>query len=264
MSQSGMPGAGSRPAVTDHFPQPLLDRIEAARALGLAAFKLGTEEEGLATEEVRWLAAGIPAGIGCIVKIGGPCARADLRLAGEVGATAVVAPMVESPFAMRRFLEAADEDLGSGGAQVARAFNLETAQALAQLDAILDVAGPGRLGFVNIGRSDLGASLGYQVGDAALHEIVAKAILHLQARGLPVHVGGKVTRATLKPLLAKAPFPMFHTRFLAFDIGPRVGEAIDAALHIELGLLDALAGQSARYAPDHRARADEIRRRLQG
>lgn len=259
-----MPEAGTRPAVVGNFPQALLDRIEAARALGLAAFKLGTEEEGLATDEVRWLAARIPAGIGCMVKIGGPCARADLRLAGEVGATAVVAPMIESPFAMRRFLEAADEDLGPGGEQVARAFNLETGQALAQLDAILDVAGPGRLGFVNIGRSDLGASLGYQVGDAALHDIVADAILRLQARGLPVHVGGKVTRATLQPLLAKAPFPMFHTRFLAFDIGPRVGEAIDAALHIELGLLDALASQFARNAQDHRARADEIRRRLQG
>ncbi len=236
--------------------------IEVARPLGLTAFKLGTEEEGLATEEVVWIAERVPQGLGCMVKIGGPCARADLRLAGEVHATAVVAPMIESPFAMRRFLEAADEDLGEGGAGIERAFNLETGQALAQLDAILDVAN-GRLGFVNIGRSDLGASLGYEVGDAELHRIVAEAILRLQARGLPVHVGGKVTRATLQPLLERAPFPMFHTRFLAFEVGPRVAEAIDAALHIELALLEAMALQFKHRGAEHRARAAEIRRRLQ-
>lgn len=242
----------------------VVDAFNGAAAMGLTALKLGTEEEALGPDEVAALAALAPTWLGKLVKIGGPCARADLRLAHAVGATAVIAPMIESPFAMLRFLEAADDELGADRQSVARAFNLETGQALAQLDALLDVPGAAQLGFVNIGRSDLGASLGLQVGDEALHDVVADAIARLHARGFEVHVGGKVTRATLEPLLARAPFAMFHTRFLAFRVGPQVGAAIDAALHIELSILEFLAERDPLRAPEHWARAQETQRRLRG
>ncbi len=237
-----------------------------ARSLGLTALKLGTEEEGLSHEEVRFLAQQVPADLGIVVKIGGPCARADLRLAAEVGATAVVAPMVESPFALRRFIEAADADLGPDGGGIERAFNLETRQAVALLPEILAIPQARRLDFVNIGRSDLAASLGLEVGDAEMNDVVVNVIQQLCAFGLPVHVGGRVTRATLLPLLERCEIAAFHTRFLAFRLqdGVDVAAAVSQALRLELVLLEMLAQRPGARAPAHRQRALETQKRLQG
>lgn len=237
--------------------------MELARPLGLQAFKLGTEEEGLSAQEVAFVAGLVPPDLGIMVKIGGPCARADLRLAASVKATAVIAPMVESPFALMRFVEACALDLAERRPQTELAFNLETAQALGQLDTLLDHPSARELTFVNIGRSDLAASLGLTIVDPKMHGIVAHAISQISARNLPVHVGGSVTRASLLPLLEMAAISAFHTRFLAFAVGSRVAEAIDAALRLEVELLGILARQFPSRAESFDARAHETERRLQ-
>jgi len=237
--------------------------MELARPLGLQAFKLGTEEEGLSAQEVAFLAGLVPQDIGIMVKIGGPCARADLRLAAEVKATAVIAPMVESPFALMRFVEACTLDLGSRRQQTLLAFNLETAQALAQLSTLLEHPSARELSFVNIGRSDLAASLGLTISDPKMHRIVAQAISQIAAHNLPVHVGGSVTRSSLLPLLELASIAEFHTRFLAFTVGPQVADAIDAALRLEVELLHLLGQQFPLRAEAFDARAHETERRLQ-
>lgn len=238
----------------------LREQIELALPFGLTAFKLGTEEEGLGPDEVQFVAELPTAGLGALVKIGGPCARADLRLARQVGATGVIAPMIESPFALRRFVEACD--LEQLPAKVQRAFNLETKTAIGCLDELLGTPHAKALAFVNIGRSDLSASLGWAVDDARGHDLVADTITRLTAAGVPAHVGGKVTRSTLLPLLERVPFAAFHTRFLAFDVGPRVGEAIDQALRVEVALLDLLCARFPHRAAAHRERAEETGRRL--
>lgn len=261
------PLSGQRTADTQLLNNsPLLavlrHEIALAQPLGLTDFKLGTEEEGLGPEEVRFLASLTGHGVGAMVKIGGPCARADLRLAGEVGASAVIAPMVESVFALTRFVEAADLELPS--AAIGRAFNLETGQAIAQLDGLLQSPAAKSLAFVNIGRSDLTASLGWQVDEPRSHDMVAQTVLRLHQAGFAAHVGGKVTRATLLPLLARVTFAVFHTRFLVFTVTPQVEAAITQALRVEVALLDVLAAAFPERAQAHQARAEETGRRMQG
>lgn len=247
------------------FDQTSLEaELALARRAGLAAVKLGTEEEALGNDEILWLRQVLPADLDVILKIGGPCARADLRLAADIGAQAVIAPMVESVFALRRFVEAADIELGPRAASTAYAFNLETTQAVAHLDAMLDSPWAKRLAFVNIGRTDLAASLGWTVGDPRLDEVVASCIARLHAKGLEVHVGGRVTQATLLPLLHLQAFEGFHTRMLAFAIRDhaQAAQAIDQGLALERMLLDRLADRFPGRAHVHRDRAVEVLRRL--
>jgi hypothetical protein len=242
------------------------EALALARNAGLASVKLGTEEEALGNDEILWLREVLPPDLNVIVKIGGPCARADLRLAGTIAAQAVIAPMVESAFALRRFVEAADVELGIRAERTAYAFNLETSQAVVHLDAMLDSPWAARLAFVNIGRTDLAASLGWTVGDPRLDDVVASCIARLHARGLEVHVGGRVTQATLLPLLHRQAFEGFHTRMLAFTIRDhaQAALAIDCGLALERLLLDRLADRFPARAHVHRDRAVEVLRRLAG
>lgn len=237
-----------------------LERVLAAWRLQYV--KLGTEEEGLGLDEIAYLREVLPAKVEVVVKIGGPCARADLRAARELGAAGVVAPMVESPFGLRRFLEACTAELGNE--VPTRGINVETAQAVQHLPAMLAMARNG-LTFVNVGRSDLAASLGCKVDDAAMHEVVCDVARQVRAAGLPVHVGGQVSRSTLTPVAERVQLDGFHTRFLAFAL-PELAAlpaVIRDGLELELALLELLAERFPARAVVHLNRASVTATRIE-
>jgi hypothetical protein len=224
--------------------------------------KLGTEEEGLGLDEIALVREVLPAEVAVVVKIGGPCARADLRAARELGAAGVVAPMVESPFGLRRFLEACAVELGD--AVPTRGINVETAQAVQHLPAMLAMARDG-LTFVNVGRSDLAASLGWQVADASMHDVVCDVARQVRAAGLPVHVGGQVSRSTLQPVAERVHLDGFHTRFLAFGL-PELSAlpaVLRDGLELELALLELLAERFPARAAVHLNRASVTASRIE-
>ena len=242
-----------------HFHQQL---ARVRTAWSLQYFKLGTEEEGLGLDEIAYLREVLPPSVDVVVKIGGPCARADLRAARELGAAGVVAPMVESPFGLRRFLEACTAELGD--AVPTRGINVETAQAVAHLPAMLAMARDG-LTFVNIGRSDLAASLDRKVSDPAMHETVCDVARQVRAVGLPVHVGGQVSRSTLQPVAERVQLDGFHTRFLAFALPDlaQLPDVIRDGLELELSLLTLLAERFPARAGVHLNRAQVTATRIE-
>jgi len=229
---------------------------------GLAYLKLGTEAEALTFDEIEVLssvAASVAPAVAVVGKIGGPEARNDLLQFHARGATGFVAPMIESPYALRCFLDAV-ADVVPGRPNLG--INIETASAVDQLDAMLTLEGVDALGFVNVGRSDLAASMGCEaVDDPAVTEATCAVIARVQRAGLSAHVGGCVTPATLAPVLARVRPDGFHTRFLAFDRAD--DDTVTAALHAEIELLELLAACDAGRAATHTARIQTTRRRME-
>jgi 4-hydroxy-2-oxoheptanedioate aldolase len=129
-----------------------------------------------------------------LVKIGGCEAKSDMRFLIMQGVRSIVAPMIESAFAMRKY-----QDMLPIGAFDHVGVTIETADAVKRIEAILD-AGE-KLNEVTVGRSDLTASYGGSDVNSdetvAMVKIVARAA---RERGLPTTIGGSVNAKTIELL----------------------------------------------------------------
>jgi len=120
------------------------------------------EHEGARLEELlRLREITLRAGLGITFKIGGCEAVTDLRAARDLGVEGIVAPMVESAFAMKKFLAAVDEvysvdELRDVGLHI----NVESIQGARSFPEMLEQPEFARLSGVTIGRGDLANSLG--------------------------------------------------------------------------------------------------------
>lgn len=229
--------------------------------------KLGTEDEALDFDEIRYLREVSPRDVGIAVKIGGPCACADIRQAGFVGAMGLVAPMVESPYALRSYIKSTELVLGEEAAgRMLRGFNLETISAYERLGDLLAEPAAKKLSFVNVGRSDLSASFGTVVADPKIRDVTVDIARRVSAAGLPIHVGGKVTRETLGPVLERIDLDGVHTRFMSFSTPTldAIETTVRTVLEFEIELLRLLGTRFAHRAGEHLARAEETARRLAG
>ena len=95
------------------------------------------------------------AGVKLYLKIGGVEAVRDIKDALEIDVDGLIAPMVESKFGAKKFYDSLQKVYGEH--KIHTTLNLETKNAMDQLDKILEFAN-GKFDNVTIGRSDLTAS----------------------------------------------------------------------------------------------------------
>jgi 4-hydroxy-2-oxoheptanedioate aldolase len=165
-----------------------------ARAIDFSRFtslKGEFEAEGLTSVElageVVWAARH---GLDYLVKIGGCEAKSDIDYLQRIGVRSVVAPMIESGFAMAKYMSMLPE-----GAFDHIGVTIETYNAVDRIEEILD-AGT-KLTAVTIGRSDLTASFGGRsTNSPETLEKTLKVARAAKARGLEVTMGGSVDGAT--------------------------------------------------------------------
>ncbi len=170
------------------------------------------EAEGTRLEEaMRLKEVSLKAGLGLTLKIGGCEAIKDMYEAASLGTEHLVAPMVETPYALRKYLQAVKlvfpddqrEDMDF-------LINLETITAIENFDKMLEIPEIGSLSGVVLGRVDLTGSMNLNReavnGDQVLKiglEMAEKA----KAKGLIVVVGGAVSVYSLPFFQA---FPAGH------------------------------------------------------
>lgn len=129
---------------------------------GAVGVKAEFEAEGTRINELMRLKDVVAhGGLGIMLKIGGPEAVRDILDSLIVGVYGIVAPMVESEYALKKYLIAIEkfipEDLLNS---MAFAINVETQQACKNFDAMLKNSKINLLDFVTIGRVDLSGSMG--------------------------------------------------------------------------------------------------------
>lgn len=162
----------------------------------VVAIKAEFEAEGSRTDELVMLNEIIfRADMKLYIKIGGCEAVRDLDQCRLLGASGIMAPMIESPFAMKKFVGAANKVYGKDVDDIEWIINAETKTCHQNLDDIL-AAGKGFLSTISIGRVDLSASMGLDRsvinGDevfAATRDIAARC----KEQGYMVNFGGGIS-----------------------------------------------------------------------
>jgi len=223
---------GARPIA---FLESLATAIDFTRFTSL---KGEFEAEGLnAIElagEVIWSAR---RGLDYLVKIGGCEAKSDIEYLQHLGVRNVVAPMIESSFAMSKYMAMLpDRAFDHVGATI------ETFHAVDRIEEILN-AGT-KLTAVTIGRSDLTASFGGsstncpETLDKTLR--VARAA---KARGLEVTMGGSVDARTRELLREGHPLAQVidavETRKIVMPISTFIEDGtLEDSITVECELLE--------------------------
>lgn len=156
-----------------------------------ASLKGEFEAEGLnqidMAAEAIWAAR---RGLDYLVKIGGCEAKSDVEYLQKLGIRSLVAPMIESPFAMSKYMAMLPD-----GAFHHVGVTIETFHAVDRIEEILD-AGT-KLTNVTIGRSDLTASFGGNGTNCPeTLEKTLKVARAAKARRLEVTMGGSVDAKT--------------------------------------------------------------------
>ena len=165
---------------------------------GITATKASFETEDIQLFELlRIVELAAAADVGIVVKLGGSEALTDIRMAKMLGASAVLGPMIESKFALEKYLElcgrtfAADED-------VKYLINIETGAGCRGIEDIISAYNVDMLDTVVLGRSDLRSSI--NADDVNAPEVLALAqelFTKLKQRSIRCLVGGGITAAAV-------------------------------------------------------------------
>ena len=209
---------------------------------GYASVKAEFEAEGTRVDELlRLLEIAHKAGLDLTVKIGGCEAIRDLLESKQFGVRYVVAPMVETPYALSKYIDARHRMFNEDEAiDTDFLFNMETITAYENREALVDLAAaPGGVNGVVFGRVDFSGSMGLGRDRIECREITEKVLTVSQLckdKGLDFVVGGAVSIDALDNLHAfrDCYLTRFETRKVVFDAA-----VLDAG-DIHDGLLNAV------------------------
>lgn len=193
---------------------------ELAANHGVTAVKSAMEAEGIRLNELlRIKELVLRAGVGMTVKIGGCEALTDLRLVQTIGGDNIMGPMIESRFALEKFLDMCEGEYDAEElADVKLLINIETLDAAEKIDSILAADGLERLHGIVLGRTDLCHAMKVQdLNDPQVLALARTLFEKAQAKNVRCLVGGGVTPASVPFLEALAGvLDGFETRKVVF------------------------------------------------
>ncbi len=200
----------------------MLDALKRGRDdYGVVAVKAEFEAEGTRPDELhRLLELTQRANLKTALKIGGCEAISDLHACHIYGVDYVIAPMVETRYALSKFVDAKDKTHGTHAQRTQFLFNLETETTLQNLDDMMQLA-RGRVDGIVFGRVDFTLSRG--MARTAINErSITTAVLEVAAacveNDLALVVGGSVSAEAIDTLreIAAVRLDRFETRKIVF------------------------------------------------
>ncbi len=178
--------------------------------------------------------------LGFALKVGGSEAYRDTKFAGEIGIKKLVVPMIESSYALEKFINVVEEVYPDNEFPEIYA-NIETVNGAAFLDEILQNENYRRMSGIIFGRTDMCGSLGLTSKDVDNDEIYQYALgisNQVKNNGKPLFIGGRVSPHSIS-FLKNLPYLsgfetkkiLFNSKILKTELAT---EAILAALRFEL------------------------------
>lgn len=211
---------------------------------GIVSVKAEFEAEGTRVDEfLRLLEIARRADLKVALKIGGCEAVRDLIEARNFGVDFIIAPMVESAYALSKFVAAKDKVFPADEqGDISFLFNVETHGTMNQIADMADVAAAGQTGFV-FGRVDFAGSMGLTrdaVNAPEMLRQMSRVAEIARDRDLELVVGGGVSPASIPTLAAvrKIRLDRFETRKVIFDAAvlddDRAAPGMELAIEFEL------------------------------
>lgn len=189
----------------------------------VSSIKAEFEAEGTRLNEAMHLKNVVAAaGLKLNIKIGGCEAIKDMLDAVSLDAKRIIAPMVETPYALQKFIRASRLIYGDNLDQVELFANIETLTACHHFNDMLKIAEINELHGIVIGRVDMVGSMGLDRNDINQQRILNLSIdlaKKAKDKGLKVVVGGGVSVDSIPFFKAFPPKHLdhFETRKVVFD-----------------------------------------------
>jgi len=189
------------------------------KTLGCSGIKISYEDEGALLNEImtmRYLTASVDLGLS--IKIGGCEAKRDIVDCIDIGCDTIVAPMIESAFSLKKFLNSLEQY----NYNREKGFNLETINAYKWLDELSNEFS--KLDFVTVGRVDFVGSLGKDrtfVNTDEMFEFVEKVFKKAREKNTKCYLGGAISvdsKEFIGKLISNNLLDKFETRYIIFDI----------------------------------------------
>lgn len=208
------------------------------RDYGATAVKVSMEAEGILLSEIlRLKGILMAAGVGLSVKIGGCEALTDAGLAKGYGVSVLMAPMIESRFALEKFLDMAALLFSEEEREETKFYiNIETLDGYRKIGEILEARNVSFLNTIVLGRTDLKSALMADHVDCPEMLAVAREVF-TEARRNSVRgiVGGGITERTIPFLLdLEGLIDGFETRKVVFGRYTREPDRMQEAIRLAL------------------------------
>lgn len=216
--------------------------VKGREEFGVVSVKAEFEAEGTRMDELlRLVEVARTANLPLTVKIGGCEAIRDLLESKQIGVRYIVAPMVETAYALEKYIAAKNMVFSKEEREDTDfLFNMETLTCFNSRDEILDIAA-GELGAQGIvfGRVDFCGSMGRNrdsINDADITQRITEIAALARERNLDLVMGGGVSIDAIPALreVAAVHLTRFETRKVVFG-----GSAV-ALSSLEEGLLNAV------------------------
>lgn len=216
--------------------------LDMKKNYGVIDLKAEFEAEGSRLNELmRLKEVASNAGLSIALKIGGAEAITDIFEALKIGISAIVAPMLESPYALSKYLLALEkyvpEEIRKNIKLIAM---IETVQGFKNIDAILATDKNNLLNIISVGRVDLSGSLGLkrdEINDNKVYHIVEEIFSKAKKRGLNTVMGGGIAKEAIpfiKKLITKKLLDRYETRKIIFKTDSQI-----TATKMEEGIIKA-------------------------
>ena len=240
---------------------------ELVSSYAFSGLKGGTETEDMDHDELRLLSLIGKDIVPVAVKIGGPEARTDIRYCYSIGIDGISAPMIESEYSLRNFINTLKNLIPPVGyGKLKKSINLETITGYRNILEIADSKSFLDLDNVTAARSDLSASMDMQPDDPEVMRVTSQIVKISKDRGKKTSVGGTITKSNFYVICDTINPDSINSRHVAVDIhkvkSQNLKDVPEMMLSFEMDLYDILAQFKPERAYYYKNRIEINRERI--